>query len=171
MDTPRQQVHIGPISLFTLVAALGMAVLAVLSVSTSNAMYTLAKRAALMTSETYEADVCGQRLLAELDGVLQDARSQDADVYGAVSGKLPTIVSAAQQEADPFSLAADDEAVEVTASLIERELVAAIKTPAGCRIDLKVAISEDGTYEVMEWKATTDPEVSTTVETLWSPEG
>lgn len=168
MDTPRQQVHIGPISLFTLVASLGMAVLAVLALSTSNAMYALANRAADMTSELYLAEASAQRFVAELDGTLQDAATAGSGARDAVEAHLSDMASAAEHEADGD---AKGRTVTVTAQMEGDEVTAVVKTPGGRRIDVRVAVGEDGTYQVLQWKTTTETDSSGAGETLWSPAG
>lgn len=168
MDSPRQQVHIGPISLFTLVASLGMAVLAVLAVSTSNAMYALSNRAAEMTSELYVAEACAQRFVAELDGALDQAASTGSDVPLSLSGQLDALASAAQGEATQGALGLD---VTVSAHMEGNEVTAVVTTPIGRRIDVRIEVAADGTYRITQWKTTTETDSSGAGETLWSPAG
>ncbi|MBR1829242.1 MAG: hypothetical protein IJ781_07015 [Atopobiaceae bacterium] len=167
MDSPRQQVHIGPISLFTLVASLGMAVLAVLALSTSNAMYALANRAADMTSELYVAETCAQRFVADLDTALSQAAS-GADARTAVSGQLGTLASAAEREA---ANGASGIKTTVSASMEGDEVTAVVTTPIGRRIDVRIEVAADGTYQIVQWKTTTETDSSGAGETLWSPTG
>ena len=51
------------------------------------------------------------------------------------------------------------------------DVVASVVTPAFRRIDLRVAVNDDGTYQIMEWKATSEADSTVAEETLWSPVG
>lgn len=164
MDEQHRVVHIGPISLFTLVASLGMAVLAVLAVSTSNAMYALADRAALMMTETYLADTYAQRFVAELDGVLADARDEGAYAPSYVEERLDEIARAAERNASM-----DNRGVQIDASMEEGTVTAIIMTPEARKIDLRVNVLEDGTYEIAQWKSTSEIDTTGPEDQLWSP--
>lgn len=168
MDSPRQQVHIGPISLFTLVASLGMAVLAVLALSTSNAMFALANRAADMTSELYVAESCAQRFVAELDGVLRQAAASGADARESLPYQLDALAQAAEREAEEGVSGVD---ATVSASMEGNEVTAVVTTPIGRRIDVRIEVGQDGTYQVTQWKTTTETDSSGAGDVLWSPAG
>ena len=61
MNSTNGSVRIGPISLFTLVIILCLAVMAVLSATTAQATYSAAEKQALFTNDTYQRD--GSRVL------------------------------------------------------------------------------------------------------------
>ena len=164
MDEQHRVVHIGPISLFTLVAWLGRAVLAVLAVSTANAMYALADRAALMMTQTYLADTYAQRFVAELAGVLADARGEGANAPSYVEERLDEIARAAERNASM-----DDQGVQIDASMEEGIVTAIIMTPEARKIDLRVNVLEDGTYEIAQWKSTSEIDTTGPEDQLWSP--
>ena len=63
MARPHGSVRIGPISLFTLIIILCLAVLAVLSVTTARAELSVTERQAATTTETYQLEVRGQEFL------------------------------------------------------------------------------------------------------------
>ena len=69
MARPHGSVRIGPISLFTLIIILCLAVLAVLSVTTARAELSVTERQAATTTETYQLEVRGQEFLAAVDGL------------------------------------------------------------------------------------------------------
>ena len=54
MNSTNGSVRIGPISLFTLVIILCLAVMAVLSATTAQATYSAAEKQALFTNDTYQ---------------------------------------------------------------------------------------------------------------------
>ena len=60
MAKPHGSVRIGPISLFTLIIVLCLAVLTVLSVTTSLAELSTTERQAATTTETYQLESVGQ---------------------------------------------------------------------------------------------------------------
>ena len=72
MAKPHGSVRIGPISLFALIIILCLAVLAVLSLSTSIAELRISERQAQTTTETYQLETVGQTFTAEVDEALVD---------------------------------------------------------------------------------------------------
>ena len=70
MARPHGSVRIGPISLFTLIIILCLAVLAVLSITTARAELSITERQAATTTETYQLEVQGQEFVAAVDGAL-----------------------------------------------------------------------------------------------------
>ena len=69
MAKPHGSVRIGPISLFTLIIVLCLAVLTVLSVTTS--------LAELSTTETYQLESVGQQFVADIDAALAEGTLED----------------------------------------------------------------------------------------------
>ena len=72
MAKPHGSVRIGPISLFALIIILCLAVLAVLSLSTSIAELKITERQAQTTTETYQLETVGQTFASEVDAALVD---------------------------------------------------------------------------------------------------
>ena len=60
MNSTNGSVRIGPISLFTLVIILCLAVMAVLSATTAQATYSAAEKQALFTNDTYQNEQAAQ---------------------------------------------------------------------------------------------------------------
>lgn len=60
MAKPHGSVRIGPISLFTLIIILCLAVLAVLSLTTARAELSITERQAQTTTETYALETAGR---------------------------------------------------------------------------------------------------------------
>ncbi len=76
MSTSHGSVRMGPISLFTLLVVLCLAVMAVLSVTTSQATYVLAQRQANATVALYANEAAAQNLVAHIDETLEQLRTQ-----------------------------------------------------------------------------------------------
>ena len=70
MAKPHGSVRIGPISLFTLIIVLCLAVLTALSVTTSLAELSTTERQAATTTETYQLESVGQQFVADVDAAL-----------------------------------------------------------------------------------------------------
>ncbi len=135
-------VRMGPISLFTLVIVLCLAVMAVLTVTTAEASRALMNRQAAATAEIYIDEVAAQAFVASLDSSLLEYREAHADAAGAadagaasgtadaidatelkntLTGALPTCVSAAETAAK-----AQGSFVNVDARTVEGEDVAQV---------------------------------------------
>ena len=76
MAKPHGSVRIGPISLFTLIIVLCLAVLTVLSVTTSLAELSTTERQAA-TTETYQLESVGQQFVADVDAALAEGTLED----------------------------------------------------------------------------------------------
>ena len=72
MAKPHGSVRSGPISLFTLSIVLCLAVLTVLSVTTSLAELSTTERQAATTTETYQPEFVGQQSVADVDAALAE---------------------------------------------------------------------------------------------------
>ena len=78
MNSTNGSVRIGPISLFTLVIILCLAVMAVLSATTAQATYSAAEKQALFTNDTYQNEQAAQSAVAVIDAALEDVRAPEA---------------------------------------------------------------------------------------------
>lgn len=90
MAKPHGSVRIGPISLFTLIIILCLSVLAVLSVTTAQAEYSITQRQADTTTETYQLESAGQALVSRVDGVLAGVRQAGS----TLNSSSPDLLSA-----------------------------------------------------------------------------
>lgn len=98
--TSHGSVRMGPISIFTLIVVLCLAVMAVLSVTTSQATYVLAQRQAHATVALYANETAAQEFVAQLDETLSQARSQGqggAQVRGVFEENLNEYCADAQR--------------------------------------------------------------------------
>lgn len=165
MSAQRQgSVRIGPISLFTLVITLCLAVLAVLSVATANAQWSLASRQASFTQDDYRNERAGQELLARIDAVLANARSGQAGSRSADEAAKAVSAVLAQLCQEAAERAGGDTAV--TASLDGAVVTAHVQAPSKRCLDIEIELADGPTARVTSWKATTlwtEPE-----ETLWT---
>lgn len=133
-------VRMGPISLFTLVIVLCLAVMAVLTVTTAEASRALMNRQAAATAEIYIDEVAAQAFVASLDSSLLEYREAHTDAADAgatdagatdtvdatelkntLTGALPACVSAAETAAK-----AQGSFVNVDARTVEGEDVAQV---------------------------------------------
>lgn len=140
-------VRIGPISLFTLIIVLCMAVLAVLSFSTAHASMVMAERQATATSELYLDEVAAQEFVAGIDDELAKVRAADANGTAgvkAVSEALIPLRDAAQ--------AAVRNQVEVTAGISGPTVTARFECQNGRTLYIAITILSDATYRIDTWK-------------------
>lgn len=194
MARPHGSVRIGPISLFTLIIILCLAVLAVLSVTTARAELSVTERQAATTTETYQLEVRGQEFLAAVDGSLAtgDAATLEAVLadYGVeTTAAAPGADGAAAPDAAPAGETIEDEtpsgttapaagvtivdgdgsAGSITASgTFDGELISAtFAMDSGRTLALALRLNDDGTYRIEQWKMTTQWIDDGTGETLW----
>ena len=138
MSGSNSTVRIGPISLFTLVIILCLAVMAVLSATTAQATYTAAEKQALFTDDTYANESAAQSTVAAIDAALASVRDAGSGLdaaLAAVDKALPTDAASAQR---------DGASVFLT-----------FTTPSGRTLDVELTIKANATYEISQWKATT----------------
>ncbi|TGY74242.1 S4A5 electrogenic sodium bicarbonate cotransporter 4 [Enterorhabdus sp. NM05_H27] len=194
MARPHGSVRIGPISLFTLIIILCLAVLAVLSVTTARAELSVTERQAATTTETYQLEVRGQEFLAAVDGSLAtgDAATLEAVLadYGVeTTAAAPGADGAAAPDAAPAGETIEDEtpsgttapaagvtivdgdgsAGSITASgTFDGELISAtFAMDSGRTLALALRLNDDGAYRIEQWKMTTQWIDDGTGETLW----
>lgn len=140
-------VRIGPISLFTLIIVLCMAVLAVLSFSTAHASMVMAERQATATTELYLDEVAAQEFVAGLDGQLAAVRASGGN--GAAGAKR---VSDALIDLRDAAQAATAGQVEVTAGIADTDVTARFECQNGRTLYLAITILPDATYRIDTWK-------------------
>ena len=184
MAKPHGSVRIGPISLFTLIIVLCLAVLTVLSVTTSLAELSTTERQVATTTETYQLEAVGQQFVADVDAALAeggDALSKVLVDYGIqvqssstggseelvieddtvtgepVGGDLgrPSATEAADGSPVTFSGTRDGDLISVTFSM-----------ESGRTLVIVLRIQND-TYTIEQWKVTTEWTDDGTGENLW----
>ena len=188
MAKSRGSVRMGPISLFALIIILCLAVMAVLAVTTAQASYTLTQRQAAAAEEAYAVETAGQSFLGGLDAELAAAHGAGATGPGAMAAveaaPLPLTANASAVTTDrAASLAgivgvgrtgeepADAIPVEGVTPLLDDArgaVSASFATDGGRTLDVVIAIRDDGSYEILSWKATTEWNEEGAGETLWS---
>ena len=195
MAKGRGSVRMGPISLFTLVIVVCLAVMAVLCVATAEASRALVNRQPAANTEIYIDEVAGQAFVASLDNALlpyrenqtqasaASASAEGSDLKTVVTQALPDCVSAAETAAK-----AQGSFVNVSARTLEGEEVAQIagtvgvvddttdalgvavefETAHGRLLSVVIEVHNGGTYSIVSWKTTTQWNDEGTGETLWS---
>ncbi len=143
MARPGGSVRIGPVSIFTLIILISLAVMAVLAITTANAEQSLATKQAGIVRESYANETEAQRFLARMDAVLQKARAEGkgrAEALQDISVILPE---------DAFM----SDAV-IHASFSEGELRF---------LEIEIEVTDDMRYIVNTWRAITKwaPEITT----------
>lgn len=195
MAKSRGSVRMGPISLLTLIITLGLAVMAVLTVTTAQAGHALVQRQASATDQTYAVEVAGQEFVAALDEVLLPVRDGGREaVEAAVAEALPALIASPVEAASLRGIP-----VTIEADLVSGGQVAALAgtvgvagdaasegadeafVPAGeplaihasfltdgdrC-LDTVIQLTDRGTYRVLSWKITTQRNEEESGDTLW----
>ena len=159
----KDNVRIGPITLFTLVVVLCLAVLAVLAASTANAAHTMADRRATATTELYLDERAAQEFLAGMDEQLAIVRASGANgTSGAqlVGTTLGAICDSAQ--------AAAGDAVEVSASASGQTVHAEFACENGRVLNISVTILDDATYRIDRWRMTAVQNEEPAMGGLWT---
>ena len=148
MNSTNGSVRIGPISLFTLVIILCLAVMAVLSATTAQATYSAAEKQALFTNDTYQNEQAAQSAVAVIDAALEDVRASGDGLDEA--------------------LAAVDEALPADAQRDGSRVLMTFASSSGRTLDVELTITANATYEISQWKATTQWTNDGPGATLWS---
>lgn len=148
MNSTNGSVRIGPISLFTLVIILCLAVMAVLSATTAQATYSAAEKQALFTNDTYQNEQAAQSAVAVIDAALEDVRASGSGLDEA--------------------LAAVDEALPADAQRDGSRVLMTFASSSGRTLDVELTITANATYEISQWKATTQWTNDGPGATLWS---
>ena len=123
-----ENVRIGPVSVFTLIIIICLAVLAVLTISTANASLVLSQRQAVAAQELYLDETAAQTFLAEIDDRLAPLREGG--------------------NADAMSQ------VEVVTNVSGQQIRAEFSCANGRTLKIVVTVLPDGTYRIDKWKMT-----------------
>ncbi len=191
---PHGSVRIGPISLFTLIIILCLAVLAVLSLTTARAELSITERQAQTTTETYALETAGQEFVAAVDAALAEGGSSALDevlsTYGVTEAAADAEATADASEAAPaagetiedesVSGATADEGgslmviecpagdpVTVTGSFDGSLITATFSLESGRTLAVALRINDNDTYRIEQWKMTTQWTDDGTGENLW----
>ena len=96
-----ENVRIGPVSVFTLIIIICLAVLAVLTISTANASLVLSQRQAVAAQELYLDETAAQAFIAEVDDRLTPLRAGgSANAMSVLETDLVPMRNAAQDAVD-----------------------------------------------------------------------
>ena len=148
MSSPKGSVRIGPISLFTLVIVLFLAVLGALAVTTAQATYAAAEKQAAFTNDTYTNETAAQSLVSEIDRALFDIRESRGDLIAALAAVKLVLPDNAHLDGSTIS--------------------ASFMAQSGRTLAITLEIRPDATYEITSWKATTQWTDKNTGEKLWA---
>lgn len=159
-------VRMGPISLFTLVVVLCIAVMSVLCFSLAHSSLTVAQRQADFATDSYANESAGQEFVAAVDEVLAGLRAQagsdatgaggaagSGGAAGAASGKAVVIGKKSAMAA--LKARGADLAPGATLSFGSDSVTADFLLPSSRRLYVELAIDDDVTYRVIQWKQTT----------------
>lgn len=185
---PHGSVRIGPISLFTLIIILCLAVLAVLSLTTARAELSITERQAQTTTETYALETAGQEFVAAVDAALAEGRSSALDEVLSTYGVTEAAADASEAapaagetiEDESVSGATADEGgslmviecpagdpVTVTGSFDGSLITATFSLESGRTLAVALRINDNDTYRIEQWKMTTQWTDDGTGENLW----
>lgn len=146
MASRQGSVRIGPVSILVLIIVLCLAVMAVLTVTTSEAEESITTRQRDATTALYANEAAAQEFLADLDSRLALARSANTSVETALA--LLDI---------PEGWAYEDGVLTV-----------AFVQDNGRRLDIELAIPSTAGYEIMAWRATTEWSEEDPDKVFWS---
>lgn len=173
-------VRMGPISLFALVIILCLAVLAVLTVTTSNAGHVIAQRQAAYTQDTYANEIEAQTLMADVDEVLAPVREagggKDAALQALHQAPIEFVPEGYGDGANSLNVIIDESTGDVSSVdhrfsmiVIEDDLVKATFTQtSGRSLAVALRINDDATFSLVKWEATTLWDEDAGNETLWN---
>ncbi len=192
MARPHGSVRIGPISLFTLIIILCLAVLAVLSITTARAELSITERQAATTTGTYQLEVQGQEFVAAVDGALASGGETALEAVLAEYGIAVTAApagDAAAAGAVPAGEAIEDEtpsggtvpaagttisdddggagAITVSGTFDGELISATFAMDSGRTLAVALRVSNNDTYTIEQWKTTTQWTDDGAGENLW----
>lgn len=192
MARPHGSVRIGPISLFTLIIILCLAVLAALSITTARAELSITERQAATTTETYQLEVQGQEFVAAVDGALASGGETALEAVLAEYGIAVTAApagDAAAAGAVPAGEAVEDEtpsggtvpaagttisdddggagAITVSGTFDGELISATFAMDSGRTLAVALRVSNNDTYTIEQWKTTTQWTDDGAGENLW----
>lgn len=166
-------VRMGPISIFSLVIALCLAVMATLSVSTAKATYAATERQAESTASVYASEVAAQQFMAEVDAQLQAAGTGNrAEALSVLQENVNALAEAGASGNVTVNVqVAGEDASDSVPTLADRaDVKATFGASDGRTLNVALALTDSGTYQVLQWKTTTNwTETDSAGTKLWSP--
>ena len=155
-------VRMGPISIFTLVIVICLAVMATLALTTARADTALAERQASFTADDYANECLGQAFLAEVDAALASARAAGlgpAEAAAALAEELDNLAARAKDTA-----AADGHTLQAQAD--GNAISVRVDAPSGRTLTIRLAVTSNGELAISYWKPSTTWTEDTS-DTLW----
>lgn len=140
--TRNTPVRMGVLNLLTLIIALCLAVLAVLSLTTAHRSELLSKRQSEHLQNVFIAEQVGQEFLAEVDTELAILVAQ---------GYTPNTMAATLQNI-PFQPSVHQNVSHFIQDA-DNTVTATFTTPSNQSLTCVLTISSNGTYEITEWKS------------------
>ena len=137
-------VRMGPVSIFTLVIVLCLAVLAVLALTTARSSMALAERQAAFTVDDYANEAVAQELLARVSAVAEGA-GDAGEALDELAAQLPAMVKELSSSDGPA----------VSAELLGSTVAAHVQSESGRALDATLEVTEDGAVRATSWMATT----------------
>lgn len=158
-----RDVRIGPISLFTLIIVICLAVLAVLTFATANASLVMTQRQATATTELYLDETAAQTFMAGVSDQLAAVKAEGgsgAEGALALEDALVDLRDRAQEAAGGR--------VSVIANVDEQQLHAEFACENGRVLNIMVTIRDDCTYRIDKWKMTAVQNEEEPAGNLWT---
>lgn len=165
-------VRMGPISIFTLVIVLCLAVLAVLSVTTARADAALAARQASFTQDDYANERAAQTFAAEAADVLATLTPSAApeDAVSALAAAAPELAARTEASAPAGTTVTATTGASATAGtdtpVADAVLVLTVAAPSGRTLTATFAVDSGATLTITSWQPATTWTEDTT-DTLW----
>ncbi|MCL2889263.1 MAG: S4A5 electrogenic sodium bicarbonate cotransporter 4 [Eggerthellaceae bacterium] len=147
-NSAQGSVRIGPISVFSLIVLLSIAVMSVLSYTTAQATFASAEKHSRFTADTYANEIAAQEMLALVDSTLYNIRANNgtqADAIRALNSLLPN-----------------------TAKLEGAFVKAEFSQESGRILTVTLAITDNAYYRIIQWQATTRWDETGDEINLWS---
>ncbi|WP_087205164.1 hypothetical protein [Collinsella sp. An268] len=167
-------VRMGPISIFTLVIVLCLAVLAVLSITTARADAALAARQASFTQDDYANERVAQMFAAEAADVLATLAPSTApeDAASALAAAAPELAARTEASAPAGTTvtatigAGTDATAGTGATAADAALVLTVAAPSGRTLTATFAVDSGAALTITSWQPATTWTEDTT-DTLW----
>lgn len=159
MNEQEGSVRIGPVSMFTLIAVICLAVLAVLAITTANASYNMAKLQADSMKEQYVAEIAAQDFVALADSQINQSQGTGSSRVAAFNASLDSTVARIQEEAG--------NGVTVAAQTQDNRIMAQFTCKNGRMLDVVLKVEDSGSYEIAQWDMTATRN-DAQAENLWS---
>lgn len=150
---PTRTIRVGPISIFSLVIALCVAVLCVLTISTAYANQALAKRQGAYLQGEYTNEVAGQLVLAQIDDTLaRTGATNQQTAFTALDAALPTICHDVENAVIQTN---GDATTTVTATRDNATITIICSSSVGRQLTIQLGITTSATVEVRSWRTST----------------